>query len=54
MSDTSDSPRILVVDDEPNIVEVITMALRPQGFDRRGRRDSGREALAEVASFNPT
>ena len=25
--------RVLVVDDEPNIVDVITMALRFQGFD---------------------
>ncbi len=52
MSDTSDSPRILVVDDEPNIVEVITMALRFQGFTVEGA-GSGREALAEVASFKP-
>ncbi len=52
MSETEDSPRILVVDDEPNIVEVITMALRFQGFTVEGAA-SGREALAEVTSFKP-
>jgi len=46
------SYRVLVVDDEPNIVEVIAMALRFQGFivERAG---SGREALAAVSSFKP-
>jgi two-component system, OmpR family, response regulator len=46
------SYRVLVVDDEPNIVEVIAMALRFQGFivERAG---SGREALAAVGSFKP-
>ena len=29
---SADPNRILVVDDEPNIVDVITMALRFQGF----------------------
>jgi two-component system OmpR family response regulator len=27
-----DQPRVLVVDDEPNIVDVISMALRSEGF----------------------
>jgi two-component system, OmpR family, response regulator len=44
--------RVLVVDDEPNIVEVITMALRFQGFEVESA-GSGREALAAVASFRP-
>ena len=44
--------RVLVVDDEPNIVEVITMALRFQGFTVE-TATSGREALAVVASFKP-
>jgi two-component system OmpR family response regulator len=44
--------RVLVVDDEPNIVEVITMALRFQGFTVESA-SSGREALAAVASFKP-
>jgi two-component system OmpR family response regulator len=46
------SPRVLVVDDEPNIVEVITMALRFQGFAVE-HATTGREALAAVASFKP-
>ena len=44
--------RVLVVDDEPNIVEVITMALRFQGFEVE-RAGSGREALEAVGSFRP-
>ena len=52
MSEQENSPRILVVDDEPNIVEVVTMALRFQGFTVEGAA-SGREALAAVASFKP-
>jgi len=44
--------RVLVVDDEPNIVEVITMALRFQGFEVECA-GSGREALAAVTSFRP-
>ena len=30
---SSETHRILVVDDEPNIVDVVTMALRYQGFE---------------------
>ena len=45
-------PRVLVVDDEPNIVDVITMALRYQGFEAASAA-TGREALAAVASFRP-
>jgi two-component system, OmpR family, response regulator len=44
--------RVLVVDDEPNLVEVVTMALRFQGFTVESAA-SGREALAAVASFKP-
>jgi two-component system OmpR family response regulator len=43
---------VLVVDDEPNIVEVITMALRFQGFAVE-HASTGREALAAVSSFKP-
>ena len=39
--------RILVVDDEPNIVEVVSMALRYQGFEVETAA-TGREALAAV------
>lgn len=44
--------RILVVDDEPNIVDVITMALRYQGFEVASAA-TGAEALAQVRAFNP-
>ena len=44
--------RILVVDDEPNIVDVVSMALRFQGFDVASA-GSGRDALAAVRSFDP-
>jgi two-component system, OmpR family, response regulator len=44
--------RILVVDDEPNICEVITMALRYQGFTVETAA-TGREAIAEVTRFKP-
>jgi two-component system OmpR family response regulator len=44
--------RVLVVDDEPNIVEVVTMALRFQGFTVQGAA-TGREALAAAVSFKP-
>jgi two-component system, OmpR family, response regulator len=47
-----DSPRVLVVDDEPNIVDVITMALRYQGFEAASAA-TGQEALAAVESFRP-
>jgi len=44
--------RILVVDDEPNIVDVITMALRFQGFTTESA-SSGSDALSAVSSFKP-
>jgi two-component system OmpR family response regulator len=44
--------RVLIVDDEPNIVDVITMALRYQGFETASA-GTGREALAAVQSFRP-
>ena len=45
-------PRVLIVDDEPNIVDVITMALRYQGFETASAA-TGRDALAAVQSFRP-
>jgi CheY-like chemotaxis protein len=39
--------RVLVVDDEPNIVDVITMALRFQGFEVASAA-TGAEALARA------
>jgi two-component system, OmpR family, response regulator len=52
MTQSAGQHRVLVVDDEANLVEVITMALRFQGFEVLGAA-SGREALAAVASFRP-
>jgi two-component system OmpR family response regulator len=48
----SDGARILVVDDEPNIVDVISMALRYQGFEVESAGD-GAEALRKIDSFKP-
>jgi two-component system OmpR family response regulator len=44
--------RILVVDDEPNIVDVVSMALRYEGFEVESAAD-GAGAIAAVASFRP-
>ena len=44
--------RVLVVDDEPNIVDVVSMALRFQGFAVESA-GSGAEAIAAVSSFKP-
>ncbi|MDX6728979.1 MAG: two-component system, OmpR family, response regulator, partial [Baekduia sp.] len=49
---TPESHRVLVVDDEPNIADVISMALRFQGFTVESVGD-GRSALEAVASFKP-
>ncbi len=49
---TATGPRILVVDDEPNIVEVVSMALRYQGFEV-ATAANGAEALAQVEAFRP-
>src|SRR3954468_19698138 len=52
-TDTNGSgPRVLVVDDEPNIVDVISMALRFQGFDVASAA-TGAEALPHVEHFRP-
>jgi two-component system, OmpR family, response regulator len=53
MNATAAEPhRVLVVDDEPNIVDVISMALRFQGFTVESA-GTGAEALAQVAAFRP-
>ena len=53
MNENSDAQhRILVVDDEPNIVDVVSMALRFQGFEIESA-GNGAEALSAVASFKP-
>jgi two-component system, OmpR family, response regulator len=48
----TETQRILVVDDEPNIADVISMALRYQGFEVETAGD-GASALQAVASFRP-
>jgi two-component system OmpR family response regulator len=50
--DIAQDARVLVVDDEPNLAEVVTMALRFHGFivETAG---TGREALAAVSKFKP-
>src|SRR5687768_9618431 len=45
-------PRVLVVDDEPNIVDVVSMALRFQGFAVESA-GTGTEAIAAVSDFRP-
>ncbi|GAB2666389.1 response regulator transcription factor [Saccharopolyspora gloriosae] len=46
------SARVLVVDDEPNILELLTAALRLSGFEVRGAA-SGAEALRAAGDFRP-
>ncbi len=52
MTEAGAGSRVLVVDDEPNIVEVIAMALRYQGFTVE-TAGSGRDAVAAVTRFKP-
>jgi two-component system OmpR family response regulator len=52
MSENSGSHRVLVVDDEPNIVDVLSMALRFQGFAVDSAA-TGAEAIAKVGEFRP-
>jgi len=44
--------RLLVVDDEPNIVELLSMSLRYAGFEV-ATATNGREAMAEARRFRP-
>src|SRR5215212_5815221 len=44
--------RILVVDNEPNILDVLSMALRFEGFEVETAA-SGEQALAAAAAFKP-
>ena len=44
--------RVLVVDDEPNILDVISMALRYESFEV-ATAANGRDALARVREFRP-
>ncbi len=48
----SSAGRIVVVDDEPSIVDAVATALRYEGFDVR-EAATGRQALAAVAELEP-
>src|SRR3954447_10467391 len=52
LPDMSESHRILVVDDEPNIVDVISMALRFQDFEVESA-GTGSDAIGAVSTFKP-
>ena len=52
MAVSTNGHRVLVVDDEPNIVDVVTMALRFQGFTVESA-GTGASALSAVGSFHP-
>jgi two-component system OmpR family response regulator len=47
-----DGARVLVVDDEPNITELVAMALRYEGFSVKTAA-TGRAALTAVTQFSP-
>jgi len=47
-----DGPRVLVVDDEENIRDLIAMGLRYEGFEVQ-TEDNGRAALNAVPAFRP-
>jgi two-component system OmpR family response regulator len=51
-SDPTAGARILVVDDESNIIEVISMALRYQGFEVE-TASTGQQAISAVTRFKP-
>jgi two-component system OmpR family response regulator len=52
MTSDGEQVRILVVDDEPNIVDVISMALRFEGFEVESAA-TGADAIAAVAARPP-
>ena len=49
---TTPEAKVLVVDDEPNIVELLTMSLRYAGFEVASAAN-GRDAVREAQSFRP-
>ena len=51
-STTADRTRVLVVDDEPNITELVSLGLRYEGFDVSSAHD-GRGALRAVRELKP-
>ena len=51
-ADVNGTGRILVVDDEPSIVDAVATALRYEGFEVR-EEGTGRSAISAVADFEP-
>jgi two-component system, OmpR family, response regulator len=51
-TETQTGARVLVVDDEPNITELVAMALRYEGFSVKTAA-TGRAALTAVSQFSP-
>lgn len=52
MAEHPERLRVLVVDDEPSIVDVVSMALRHHGFEVASA-DTGSRALAAVSEWRP-
>lgn len=52
VTENKDKRRILVVDDEPSIIDFVAMGLRYEGFDIASAA-SGREALDRFHTFRP-
>jgi two-component system OmpR family response regulator len=52
MAEPEDRLRVLVVDDEPSIVDVVSMALRHHGYDV-AVAGTGTQALAEARDWRP-
>jgi two-component system OmpR family response regulator len=52
VSDSRERLRVLVVDDEPGIVDVVSMALRHHGFDVAAA-ENGTQALEQVNAWHP-
>ncbi|MGP0052017.1 MAG: response regulator transcription factor [Solirubrobacteraceae bacterium] len=52
MSDSPERLRVLVVDDEPGIVDVVSMALRHHGFEVAAA-ETGTQALEQVSAWHP-
>jgi two-component system, OmpR family, response regulator len=50
--ESSDQLRVLVVDDEPNITDLLSMALKYEGFEVSVAH-TGRQALKAVTEFRP-
>ena len=52
MQASSDAPRVLVVDDEAMLADLLSQALRHEGWETDTAKD-GLDALAKAASFHP-